>query len=284
MAAADDATMEVPIGNLTVDDGAPTIATPIGESWPAAPEGPQSATAMDTTGPPPEMEVEVVLPPQKRPYGSPLYKVSRDTHDTVDPRGNLMVETGQPTSRDYVVVQNPDFNKWARALVRQDDGYLYYYSNAKFKDNVNTRISVTVVQHHMRRNDFPDVKATEDVNVSYESIQDFVATMRSAAAPTNSKFWFPSTKIRFLQTFAIALHHAHPGQYLALENAAPEPQWVLQHLAPTPGNRMVEGGRQGVQQQEEGSYMSPNWGYWDHSKLMTVYHGTYPSCLPIHHP
>ena len=223
------------------------------------------------------MQVEVMLPPQKRPYGSPLYKVSRDTYDIVDPRGDLMVEAGQPTSRDYVVVQDSDFNDWARALFRADDGYLYYYSPAKYVDGVNTRISVTAVQHYMLRNDFPNAKVTEDANMSYESIQDFVATMRSAAAPTMSKFWFPSTKIRFLQTFTVGLHHAHPGQYLSLENAAPEPAWVQQYLQPA-GSQTAESGLQ--REREEGTYLQPNWGYWDHENLMTVYHGTYPTCLP----
>ena len=26
--------------------------------------------------------------------------------------------------------------------------------------------------------------------------------------------------------------------------------------------------------------MLPSWGYWDTSKLVTVYHGTYPPCVP----
>ena len=69
----------------------------------------------------------------------------------------------------------------------------------------------------MMSSDFRDAKAPKDLNVSDAIIQDYVVTLRCAAAPTASKFRWPSTQSRFQYTFTVAMHYAHPGQYIAVE-------------------------------------------------------------------
>ena len=113
---------------------------------------------------------------------------------------------------EYAVVNDEDYNKWARRLTRNKNGYLYYNSNQQFVDGVNTWISVTAVQHYMLRSDCPDAKATQALSVSYESIQDYVATLRCAASPAASKFWWPSTAIRFQSALNVAMRYTRPGR------------------------------------------------------------------------
>ena len=50
----------------------------------AAPEAPTSEPTFDKA-PPKAIAIEVIVPPHKRPYGSSIYKVGLDTHDTVNP-------------------------------------------------------------------------------------------------------------------------------------------------------------------------------------------------------
>ena len=66
-------------------------------------------------------------------------------------------------------------------------GYLYYSSDKQFANGVGTRTSVSVAHRYMLMTDFPDAATAEGCFVSYARIQDFVATLRSAAAPTAYK-------------------------------------------------------------------------------------------------
>ena len=64
-----------------------------GEGRMVAPEAPHNAPTFGMA--PQAIEVEVIVPPQKRPYGSPIYKVSLDTHNTIDPSESMMTEAGK---------------------------------------------------------------------------------------------------------------------------------------------------------------------------------------------
>ena len=117
-------------------------------------------------------------------------------------------------------------------MLRRGNGQTNFGNMYNGNYGVSTRMSVAVAQHYMLRSDFLDAKEVDDFNVAFDSIQDCVATFRNACSPASAKFWWPSEQLRFMQTIAVALHYAHPMQYVAIENAAPEPEWAASPVRP----------------------------------------------------
>ena len=96
-----------------------------GEGRMVAPEAPHNAQTFDMAPQAIDIEVEIIVPPKKRPYGSPIYKVSLDTHNIIDPSESLMAEAGKEATLvkadDYAVVDDEDYSKWARHLTRKQE-------------------------------------------------------------------------------------------------------------------------------------------------------------------
>ena len=59
--------------------------------------------------------------------------------------------------------------------------------------------------------------------VPYESVDDYINTLRQSSEEGTGVFKWPSTKYGFMRALAVALHHLPIGRMVTIKNAQPIP-------------------------------------------------------------
>ncbi len=134
---------------------------------------------------------------------------------------------------------------------------------------VNASWSLDDIQEYARQIGPDGTADTFDpaLEVPYESISDFVCTLRNCATAANSVFLWPSPSINFMKALTVAIHHLPPGCMVTITNARPLPSSLLaprQEWQTTGGSQQAEASGGGTLR----------------TGVLEYYHGTYVSALP----
>ena len=107
------------------------------------------------------------------------------------------------------------------------DGKTYRYGSGT---GVNDKLSLDDVQDYVKRIGQLDTVQFHDPksDVPYNSISDYVSTLRNVCAP-DGPFQWPSENLRFNKGVTVALHHCPPGHAVCLQNGRSIPERMLKH-------------------------------------------------------
>ena len=107
-------------------------------------------------------------------------------------------------------------------------GVLEHYRTKWSASNggVNASYSLEeILAYHFTHPVQPTKYAADEV--PYESVIDYVNTLRNSATGCHAAFWWPSSKVDFQRSFGTALHMLPPGCFLCLHNKRPPPASLL---------------------------------------------------------
>ena len=91
---------------------------------------------------------------------------------------------------------------------------------------VNSNWSLNDIQEYAR--DCVDTGTADtyspDKEVPFESIDDYVCTLRNPGSMSTASFLWPSTSLSFQMAIAVALHHLPPGNMFVIKNGRKLPK------------------------------------------------------------
>jgi hypothetical protein len=108
-------------------------------------------------------------------------------------------------------------------------GYFYQWEGKTYREgrkgsNVGTHHSIEEIQEYTSECPM-NTSGNNSVNeVHYESVEDWVATIRQACIAPGAAFHWPSGKLSFQTAVAVALVHLPPGCHITIRSGKPLPE------------------------------------------------------------
>ena len=80
----------------------------------------------------------------------------------------------------------------------------------------------------------PNIEAkpyNPEFDVPYESVEDYILTLRTCCRKESSHFAWPVEGLSFQKAFTVALHHLPPGCMISIKNSHPLPDKLFKRRA-----------------------------------------------------
>ena len=112
---------------------------------------------------------------------------------------------------------------------QQSIGELYKWKGKTYREGrkgtgVCTSHSLDDIQEYMSECPLNTLDAKFADEVPFESVEDWVTTIRQACTAPGAAFFWPSEKLSFQRALAVALAHLPPGCFITIRSAKPLPQ------------------------------------------------------------
>ena len=98
------------------------------------------------------------------------------------------------------------------------------YREGRKGTGVCTSHSLDDIQEYMSECPLNTLNAKFADEVPFESVEDWVTTIRQACTAPGAAFFWPSEKLSFQRALAVALAHLPPGCFITIRSAKPLPQ------------------------------------------------------------
>ena len=141
--------------------------------------------------------------------------------------GGLRVELSG--SEGSLNVQDPKFNKWTTEHAVRD-GKRYFDIAATWYKGANARLSIEEMRAYMKMSYQGPTPYSVYAAPWYPSVEDFVETLPYDGSSLKCFFWWPMHGLACLPQLATVLRYLSPYELVSIENARPEPDWLLEHL------------------------------------------------------
>ena len=130
-----------------------------------------------------------------------------------------------PPAREHVPQQHKGIELGKDMWVDHKTGEVWKKRN---DDALGGWHSITAIQEYVASLPMGAVVGNFDIanEIPFESIQDYVNTLRNACLPTGSFVW-PDDSMSYQTALTVAIHHCPPGHMVMLKNALPVPDKFL---------------------------------------------------------
>ena len=114
----------------------------------------------------------------------------------------------------------------------EDMGRFYKWKGKTYKEGVagrgvNSNHSIEDIQEYMSECPLEQDRPSFSGEIPYESIEDWVVTLRQASMAPGAAFYWPSEKISFQRALSAALNHLPPDCFITIKSSKPVPQRFL---------------------------------------------------------
>ena len=229
-------------GSRAADTGAPGIDAPVTTSKRSKPPPPPGVAGYQPTRDPlrgPEERAKVrppTLPPL--PPLVPLAPLDPLPQEAEGASGSRAADAGSPVS-EATPAQPLDTDIWWSHRGRT------YVTTKKVPGGkeVNGALCVEDVQEYVQGLDATARWNEPSDEVPFESVEDFILTMKMITSEGNKHFRWPSERISLQKTLSVALHHMPPGTYIPIRSALPIPDLFLAEPRGAGGSRAADPGQ-----------------------------------------
>jgi hypothetical protein len=118
------------------------------------------------------------------------------------------------------------------AEAAEEAGQYYKWKGKTYKEGsaangVNSSHSIDDIQEYMSECPIENTPPHFSGEIPYQSIEDWLATLRQASMAPGAAFFWPSEKLTFQRALAVALNHLPPDCFITIKSSKPVPRRFL---------------------------------------------------------